>query len=697
VGDPIDLQDPDRVQLVGPELVGWLVDKLRRSSEPVGLDTETVGVDPKLESPVGRGQVVCWSLSTLTEKPHPRLPGVRLGTRLFLWGEALEAFKSWFESTEHPKVGHNLFGFDTHVLANHGIRLSGILGDTLRLSKFLDPVKSVQHDLKSRMKWTLGYPGVGEFKEIFRRPAILRRSRVIKRDRYSVELDRPTLLIAGEYPKISFKSFTPIPLDTIREQHPGLLERLYDYATLDAKATLELYQYFAGRLRGDTYRRVWHPGSLVLSEAERSGVYVEARRLSPGRVHALRDEKQHLAKLQKWRPDVTNWNSGPQLERLLYEELGYGIPRIAGTKKAVKINWKGKRVKDEAAILWHLENSACNPDERAGLEALLEYRKANKFGQFLQGLPSYTDDAGRIHPAMGPDTDTGRVACRRPNLQQIPSNDPYQIRAAFRASRGSVLVVADYSQLEMVVLAHFVKEMFSDDKLASDLIASDAHSATAKRCWPDQLRTISVDDIKHHPDPVVRALRAAAKTVNFAVNYGKGVAGLGYQIQDADGHPIGKEAAQRILDAYFGAYPGVLRYHDWVRGYAKRTGKVRTLFGRERPLPGAIAGKPSALRQALNTPIQGSAADIVMAAMLKTNTSDHPDLLAAGHFNFPLAETGARLLLQVHDELIFEVPDDKGEIARPLIVEAMEDPMRKRLTVPLRVDAKVVTNWAAAK
>jgi DNA polymerase-1 len=294
---------------------------------------------------------------------------------------------------------------------------------------------------------------------------------------------------------------------------------------------------------------------------------------------------------------------------------------------------------------------------------LLDRQKAVKTKQFLSALPGHiSDGTGRIHTSLSPSTESGRLASKNPNLQNIPAkNDIFGIRKCFTSPPGRSLVVLDYSQLELYVLAHFLLEWFDDRTLADDLEAGDVHTATAVRCWNDPTR------------------RSDAKAINYSVNYGKTAVGLGAQIKN-DGVSIGTHAAQQLLDRYFDAYPGILEYQERQKADSRDAGYCTTLSGRRRYLDyGQHEWQARAAdRKALNTPIQGSAADIVTAALIAC--ADLP------------------CVLQVHDELIFEVETENA----PAVLEQAREYMESAgsmfsLRVPLKVSGGIYQNWGEAK
>ena len=204
----------------------------------IGIDTETSGIDPRRESPVGRGRIVCWSLATSR-------------ARYFLWAKHLSKLKHILESESHPKVGHNVFTFDRHMFANHGIELNGIVGDTMRMARFLRADKRFSVGLKSLMEKLFGYK-IGDYKDLFSRPSftgkINTRAKLGKSTRTINEVRIPTVLGTESW-NISWAKRELIPLEEIETSYRSRLETLYDYATLDAKATRELYYELLRRLK----------------------------------------------------------------------------------------------------------------------------------------------------------------------------------------------------------------------------------------------------------------------------------------------------------------------------------------------------------------------------------------------------------------------------------------------------------------
>jgi len=429
----------------------------------------------------------------------------------------------------------------------------------------------------------------------------------------------------------------------------------------------------------ELHAKFWNKSLATLARMSARGVELDSAYLLRQRDIALEMATELETGLLAWagpeHADI-NWASPKQLAEFLYDYKGYSVPKVVGSAAAVKKNHKRVLSTSEASLNWLAKQYSDD-----NLRNLIKMRKLIKLSQFMTSLPS-TAVNGRLHSEFLPKTDTGRLSSSNPNLQNIPTrNDPFKMRRAFIAKPGHLLVVADYSQLEMYVMAHYLLYYFDDDSLATDLASGDVHAKTALRIWPDQLVGATPETIKSKPE--WKRFRDNAKTVNYAVPYGKTAAGLGDQITDKAGRSIGKLAAQEILDEYFASYPGLGRLFEQWKNEAKETGNVSTLTGRLRPLPNACSHnsweQEAAFRQAVNTPVQGSAADIVTQAMVNVER-DIPQ---------------ASLVMQVHDELVVEVPEERAEETMKLLAETMENPFNLR--VKLKVDADFGATWGDCK
>jgi DNA polymerase-1 len=698
-----------------------LLGKLRALPGPFGLDTECiVDID---RSPVLQGRIVCWSvawveclktpLMTATNMDGYHSRGMPIARRAFLWAKHLELFKPWLEDPTVPKVGHNIYTFDRHLFANAGISLQGIVGDTMRMSRFLNADSGAEHGLKSLMERVMGYEPVGEYKQLFGRTKAspVEDLGEPKLTRRKVAGDFVPTLVGGEHQRL-YEARELIPLDEVPTVYPWLLPVLYDYASLDAKATLELFYFFrklmrdrpASRMGGgtsgsmwDLYEQWWNPGLLQLTEYERAGVMVDLVRCAQSSAALAVEIEKLAAQVEAWSPGV-NWRSGPQGPKFLYDVKGFRVPPYCGSKlEAAKRTKRGKRPADFVAVTYLADSPNTGPEDKAGLRAVLEWRALVKAKQFSDTFKDYVDSDGMVHTVLAPEADTGRLSSRSPALQQIPKRDKYKVRRAFVAPRDHMLIVADYSQLEMYVAAHFMKVICHDDTLERLLASGDMHSAMALRAWPHELAGLDAAQVKAH----IR--REHAKAVGYGLFYGKTAQGMGISIRGADKEPIGTAAAQSILDAYHAAVPSLARLQRHFIEYAREHWGVHTLLGRFRPISAVNSEdeytRGEGERAALNTPIQGSAHDIVATAMLRTNTVRLPDLEARGYFHAELAELGALGVLQVHDELQWRVPRACAQRAAELVKATMESPFSSPgvLAVKLKADVAIAPSWGEAK
>ena len=447
------------------------------------------------------------------------------------------------------------------------------------------------------------------------------------------------------------------------------------------------------------YDVAWNKSLLVLAQMERRGILLDCSRLDTMYATALEEVAVLERTLDAWASDYVrqlngpmNWNSTKLVAEFLFDFKGLPIPPVKGSLNATKRNSQRERTTSAAALDWLAKNT----NETKGLRTFLKARGTKDLAKFMKSLPEKVSPDGRLRGSFAPTTDTGRLASSNPNLQNIPiRSDRFGIRKAFIAAPGKSLIVADYSQLEMYVLAHFLLHELNDSSLRDDLLSGDVHTNTAFRIWGSELRALgaTAETIKEKPE--WKRFRDNAKTVNYAIPYGKTAAGLGAQILGADGKAIGKNAAQVILDAYFSAYPGMGELFDIWRSRCADTGCTYTLLGRNRPLPEINSSNKwerySAERRAVNTQVQGSAADIVTTAMMA----------CVGAFptskSKRLCALGAELVLQVHDELVFEVNTAHAEESCAIIKDIMENPFKHPMRVQLAVDAEIGQRWGDCK
>ncbi|MBN7768509.1 DNA polymerase I [Marinobacter daepoensis] len=527
----------------------------------------------------------------------------------------LAQLKPLLEDPEKKKVGQNL-KYDKNVLANHDIHLEGIAEDTMVESYVLNSV-ATRHDMDSLAK---------------------------------AYLDEETI----SYESIAGKGAKQLTFNQID------LEKAGPYAAEDADITLRLHQALSPLLQGtgrleSVYRNIDLPLVPVLSRMEQRGTLISASTL---RRHS-QELAERMATLEKEAHDVAgeafNLGSTKQLQAILYDKLGL---------KVIKKTPKGAPSTAEP-VLQELAHEHELP------RLIVQHRSLSKLkSTYTDTLPELIHHrTGRVHTSYHQAvTATGRLSSSEPNLQNIPirTEEGRRIRQAFIAPEGYKLLAADYSQIELRIMAHL-----SGDKglLTAFERGEDIHKATAAEVFG-----VSVDEVTGDQ-------RRSAKAINFGLIYGMSAFGLARQLE------VDRKTAQAYIDRYFERYPGVLTYMDNIRKQAHDDGYVETLYGRRLYLPEINARnkqlQQAAERTAINAPMQGTAADIIKRAMIDV---DH--WLRTEH------ASDACMTMQVHDELIIEVREDAVENVRDGLVRRMSS--AASLDVPLLVEAGIGDNWDQA-
>lgn len=443
------------------------------------------------------------------------------------------------------------------------------------------------------------------------------------------------------------RSFAEVPID-----------RATHYAAEDAQVALQVHEKLAPNLDDGTryvYERIELPLIEVLADMETRGIRLDVARLSE-----IRDDvAERVQAAEKTCHDILgrpfNVGSVKELREILFEELGYD------TGKKTKTGFS-----TDSSVLEKLVGQR-DPDLPA---AILQWRELTKLlSTYLDKLPTFVHETdGRIHTSFNQAVAaTGRLSSVNPNLQNIPirMEEGRRIREAFVPAPGHVFLSCDYSQVELRILAHVSGSETLREAFAS---GDDIHRLTASRVFGEPL------------DAVTPALRDAAKAINYGLLYGMSAFRLARDLG------VSRTEAQRYMDDYFARMPEVQGWIEQTRDDARRDGLVTTLFGRRRLLPGLNSKRwnerAAAEREAVNTVVQGTAADIMKLAMLAV----HRRLRTDGH--------QARMLLQVHDELLLEVPDDEVDAVRALVVQEMRG--AADLAVPLEVNAAVGQTWREA-
>ncbi|KEQ16641.1 DNA polymerase I [Endozoicomonas numazuensis] len=526
----------------------------------------------------------------------------------------LEQIKPLLENPEKKKVGQNL-KYDKSVLANYDISLEGIDWDTMLESYVLNST-ATRHDMDSLAQKYLDHQCIS-FEEI-----------------------------AGK----GKKQLTFNQID---------LEIAAPYAAEDADITLRLHETLAPQLEKESslysvFRDIEMPLVGIMSRMERRGAKVNGSLLAQQSMEI----GKRLHELEKQAHDAAgepfNLASPKQLQVILFEKLG--LPVIKKTPKGQPST--AEEVLQELALDYPLP------------KLLIEHRGLSKLkSTYTDKLPQMINPVtGRIHTSYHQAvTATGRLSSSDPNLQNIPirTEEGRKVRQAFVAPEGYQLIAADYSQIELRIMAHL-----SDDAGLLDAFAKglDIHKATAAEVFGVALEEVTTDQ------------RRSAKAINFGLIYGMSSFGLAKQLG------ISRKSAQEYIDLYFDRYPGVLHYMDRTKESAKEKGYVETLFGRRLYLPEINARngmrRQAAERTAINAPMQGTAADIIKRAM-----ADVDQWLTE-------SDLDARMILQVHDELILEVSEEQLEVVKAGIVEKMS--LAAELKVPLLVEAGTGYNWDEA-
>ena len=590
------------------DLDKWI--KKVNKAKTVAVDTETTGLNYMDAKLVGVSLSTKPGEAAYIPFGHAKEEGIKQLSEKTV----LEKLKPFLEDKKKKIIGQNI-KFDRNILAQHGVKLGPIKQDTMLMSYILD-ASATRHNLDALAKFYLNYKTT-TFEEVA--------GKGVKQ----ISFDQVPLKLAG------------------------------NYASEDADITLRLYEKLNPLLNKQTSLKklaedIEIPLIEVLSDMEQAGTLVNSKVLEA----QSKDLGKRLIKLEKEAYEIAgeefNLGSTKQLREIFFDKLEYPI---------IKKTPGGQPSTDEN-VLQQLAEDYELP------KVLLEHRTLSKLkSTYTDKLPlQISENSGRVHTSFHQAvTTTGRLSSSDPNLQNIPirTEDGRRIRQAFEASKNNELISADYSQIELRIMAHL-----SEDKglIKAFNNNEDIHSLTASEVF-------SVDQNAVTPD-----LRRNAKAINFGLIYGISAFGLGKQLG------INRNLAAEYMAMYFAKYPGVKDYMESIKQSARDLGYIETLFGRRLYLRDINAGngirRQAAERAAINAPVQGTAADIMKIAMINM------------HQGLKKAKLDAKMTLQVHDELIIESPPGETKEVVDLLKKSMSE--AARLKVPLEVDVGIGNNWDQA-
>ena len=590
------------------ELKTWLkkIDK----APLVAVDTETTSLNYMHAEIVGISLAVTTGEATYIPVGHD-YPGA---PDQLPRDEVLAALKGFLEDPTKKKVGHHL-KYDAHIFARYDIELRGMQFDSMLESYVLNSV-ATRHDMDSVARKYLNINTI-------------------------------------HYEDVAGKGAKQLTFNQID------LQQASPYAAEDADITLQLHQHLWQQLEKTVplkklYEEIEQPLVSILLDMEETGVLIDRDMLKKQSGELARTMLELEEQAHKLAGGPFNLGSPKQLQQILFEDLG--LPIVRKTPKGQPST--AEDVLQELA------------DEYELPQVILEYRSVSKLkSTYTDKLPEQiSPDTGRVHTSYHQAVAaTGRLSSTDPNLQNIPIRTARgrRIRQAFIAPPDTVLLAADYSQIELRIMAHL-----SGDKglLAAFAAERDIHQATAAEVFGLDPEDVSADQ------------RRSAKAINFGLMYGMSAFGLAKQLGTTRGE------AQEYVDLYFERYPDVKAYMDGIRAQAHDSGFVETVFGRRLYLPEIndrnAQRRQYAERSAINAPMQGTAADIIKKAMI----SVHQWIKDSG--------AHARMIMQVHDELVFEVSKDSTEPVRDEIIALMC--AAADLSVPLKVDVGIGENWDEA-
>jgi len=583
--------------------------KAANKSKVIAIDTETTGLDYMDADLVGVSMAYEAGKAFYIPFGHEKQEVSQLEEKI-----VLEKLKPFLEKAQNKIIGQNI-KFDRNILARYGIKIDSIKNDTMMMSYVLD-ASATRHNLDALSSYYLNHK-TSTFEEV-----------------------------AGK--GVKQVTFDKVPLDLAT-----------NYAAEDADITLRLYEVLEPKLNSikplkKLMEDIEIPLIEVLSDMEQNGTLLNSKILAS----QSKDLESRIKKLEKLAYEIAgeefNLGSTKQLREIFFDKLNYRV---------IKKTPGGQPSTDEK-VLQELSEEYELP------KVLLEHRTLSKLkSTYTDKLPGQiSSNTGKVHTSFHQAvTTTGRLSSSDPNLQNIPirTEDGRRIRQAFEATKGNKIISADYSQIELRVMAHLSKDK---GLLEAFNQGEDIHSKTASEVFDVDLDEVTPD------------LRRNAKAINFGLIYGISAFGLGKQLG------INRNLAAEYMGMYFEKYPGVKAYMETTKDAARDTGYIETLFGRRLYLRDINASnairRQASERVAINAPVQGSAADIMKIAMINA------------HKSLKESKLKAQLTLQVHDELIVDTPKKETDKVVELLTKSMQE--AADLDVPLEIDIGIGNNWDQA-
>ena len=528
--------------------------------------------------------------------------------------KVMSSLKPLLENDTIGKVGQNL-KYDAHVLANIDISLNGIIDDTMLKSYCLNSVAS-RHNMDDLALHYLGYKTI-------------------------------------HYADVAGSGKKQLTFNQVN------IDEAMPYACEDVIVTNELNIILDSKLQDYPkvmllYKSIEIPLIKIMLKLERNGAFVDETSLFNQQIEVKAEMMKIQTEAYEVAGDEFNLESPKQIQQILFSEEGFGLePKKKTAKGQPSTNEEALKLLDHPLV-----------------DLIMSYRTLTKLNStYLEALPKQINrKTGRLHTSYHQAvTATGRLSSSKPNFQNIPirTERGAQIRSAFIANKNNVILAADYSQIELRIMAHISQDKNLIEAFNNNI---DVHSATASQVFDTELSNVTKDQ------------RRKAKAINFGLIYGMSAFGLAKQID------VSRTEAKQYIDGYFENYPGVLRFMDETKERAKEQGFVETILGRRLYLPQVNSKnkmlQQHALRTAINAPMQGSSADIIKKAML-----DIQSWIDREH-------NGVKMIMQVHDELVFELQSDKAQEYGEVVRSMMSDTLK--LSIPLEVDVGIGLNWQEA-